>query len=94
MKTRQEWKVILLSEAISYEKKANKSAQNINNSKNVDGEDLFGQFIASEIRSIQDPYIKRQVKWRIQSTIYECQSAVDAQKSTSGKEYVQLLTEG
>ena len=35
-----------------------------------DDEDIFGRFIASELRAIADPQIKRLVKWNIQSAIF------------------------
>ena len=39
-------------------------------------DDLFGQFIASEMQSIRDPYIKRQLKWNIQSAIHEAHNTI------------------
>ena len=50
-------------------------------SKKPDDDDLFGQFITAEIRSIQDPYIKRQTKWKIQSAINEANSILYAQQA-------------
>ena len=50
-------------------------------SKKPDDDDLFGQFITAEIRSIQDPYIKRQTKWKMLSAINEAHSILYAQQA-------------
>ena len=48
-------------------------------SKKTD-DDLFGQFIAAEIQSIRDPYIKRQTKWKIQLAIHEAHNMLYSQQ--------------
>ena len=43
-----------------------------------DDDHVFGRFIASELRSIDNMDLKRLVKWKIQSTIYFATSSQSA----------------
>ena len=43
-------------------------------SKTADDDDIFAQYIATEIRSIDDAQVKRLLKWRIQSLIFNAHS--------------------
>ena len=36
-----------------------------------DADELFGKFVASELRTISDEHIKRQAKWKIQFALFE-----------------------
>ena len=53
--------------------KAGKSTQ-----RKCDDDDIFAQYIATEIRSIEDPHVKRTVKWKIQSLIFSAHSSTYA----------------
>lgn len=77
MKKRREAKEnLLLEKAIVCMEQVDKGRD-----KDSDDDDLFGQFIASEIQSIRDPYIKRQLKWDIQSAIHEAHNAILSRQS-------------
>ena len=39
-----------------------------------DDDDIFAQYIASELRSIENPQAKRLIKWTIQSLIFSAHS--------------------
>ena len=38
--------------------------------KEKDDDDMFAQFVASELRSIEDTKLKRLTKWKIQSVLF------------------------
>ena len=44
-----------------------------------DEDDIFGQYVATELRSIKNQQIKRFTKWRIQSLIYSAHSGLAGQ---------------
>ena len=43
--------------------------------KKSDDDDIFAQYIATELRSIEDTHVKRTVKWKIQSLIFSAHSS-------------------
>ena len=42
--------------------------------KSLDGDDVFGQYVASELKSMENPHMKRFTKWKIQSLIFHAHS--------------------
>ena len=54
--------------------------------KEEDDDHIFGRFIASELRSIDNMDLKRLVKWIIQSTIYFATSSQSVVLSLSLQE--------
>lgn len=54
--------------------------------KERDADEIFAQFVASELRSIKDPNVKRLAKWNIQSVLYESGNATTS-TSTPGSWY-------
>ena len=63
---------LLLEKAISVmEKASNKSSEP---PVQRDSDDIFGEFVTSELRTIEDTEIKRQVKFQIQSLLFSAQS--------------------
>ena len=56
---------LVLERAISCMEKAEHNVP-----KSTDGDDVFGQYVASELKSIDNPYVKRITKWKIQSLIF------------------------
>ena len=57
---------ILLDSAIAYMSTSSKSTSN-------DEHDVFGKYIASELRSIKEARVQRWIKWSIQNTLYTAQ---------------------
>lgn len=41
-----------------------------------DEDDIFGKFVASDLKAIQDQHLKRKVKWQIQTALYEAHSVL------------------
>ena len=64
----------LLEEAINCLKKEGKE-----DDQAKDEDDIFGKFIVSELKGIKDVRLKRQVKWRIQTAIYEAHNILPAE---------------
>jgi hypothetical protein len=67
----------LLEEAMTCLRKDDKPK-----SSNENEDDLFGKFIVSELKSIHDMHLKRQVKWKIQMAIHEGLSFVSSPPAT------------
>ena len=59
----------ILERAISCMEKAEHNVP-----KSTDGDDVFGQYVASELKSMDNPQIKRITKWKIQSLIFYAHS--------------------
>lgn len=53
-------------------------------SRNVEDEcDIFGKYIASELRNVKDVNVQRWLKWSIQNTLYTGQCRIQMQRNVS-----------
>ena len=62
---KRELKDLILERAISCMEKAEHNVP-----KSTDSDDVFGQYVASELKSMENPQMKRITKWKIQSLIF------------------------
>ena len=60
---------VLLEKVLSVMEKNGESSE-----RKMDADAIFAQYIASELRCIEDPHIKRVTKWKIQSIIFSAHS--------------------
>ena len=60
---------LLLEKALLCMERAGESTQ-----RKDDDDDIFAQYIATEIRAIKDPQVKRMGKWKIQSIVFSAQA--------------------
>ena len=51
--------------------------------KKDDEDDIFGKYVATELRAIENPHVKRYTKWQIQSLIFSAHSGFPAQSGPS-----------
>ena len=70
-KKRESQEDLILQRAVSCMERAEK---NITKGNGNDGDDVFGQYVAFELKSMDNPHIKRVTKWKIQSLIYHTHS--------------------
>ena len=66
---RKEAQDILLEKAIG----VMEMASNKSSSAQKEIDDIFGEYVASEIKAIRDPQVKRRVKFHIQSILFSAQ---------------------
>ena len=60
---------VLLEKVLSVMEKNGESSE-----RKMDADEIFAQYVASELRCIEDPHIKRVTKWKIQSIIFNAHS--------------------
>ena len=66
---REEKEDLLIERAISCLE--NGAAVSKRNEKPKDNDDVFGQFVASELQQITDSKLKQLIKWKIQNALFE-----------------------